>query len=114
MRQISREVISVCLVSLPRDHLQGMREQRDEDVHAVLNSLEAAGEVDDERVASQAGFGAGEAGGGDAFVEAVETDGFADAGRAAVDDGERRLGGDITGREARATRGDDGVHMAFR
>src|SRR5664279_4031098 len=91
-----------------------MREQGDEDVHAVLNGLEAAGKVDDERVASQAGFGAGEASGGDAFIEAVETDGFADAGRAAVDDGERRLGGNVTGREPRAACGDNGVHVLFR
>ena len=32
-----------------------MREQRNEDVHAVLNSLEAAGKVDDEGGGSQAG-----------------------------------------------------------
>ena len=101
------------LVSLPRDHLQGMGEQRNEDVHAVLDGLEAAGKVDNEGGGSQAGFGAGEAGGGDALVQAVEADGFTDARRAAVDDRQRCLGGDVAGGEARAARGDDGVHVAF-
>ena len=60
--------------------------ERDEDIHAVLDSLEAAGEVDDEGGASEACFGTGQAGGRDALVQAVETDGFTDARRAAVDD----------------------------
>ena len=74
-------------MSLPRDHLQGMREERDEDVHAVLDSLQAAGEGG----GSQSGFSAGQASCRDALVEAVETDGFTDAGRAAVDDRQGRL-----------------------
>src|SRR5450756_3128364 len=90
-----------------------MREQRNEDVHAVLNSLEAAGKVDDKGGGSQAGLGAGQTGGGDALVQAVEADGFTDARRAAVDDRQRCLGGDVAGGEARAARGDDGVHVAF-
>src|SRR5450830_497404 len=91
-----------------------MREEGDEDVHAVLDSLEAAGKVDDEGSCSQAGLGPGQTGGGDALVQTVEADGFTDARRAAVDDGQGCLGGDVAGGEARAARGDDGVHMAFR
>src|SRR5450830_1752542 len=90
-----------------------MREEGDEDVHAVLDSLEAAGEVDDEGGGSQAGLSAGQTGGGDALVQTVEADGFTDARRAAVDDRQGCLGGDVAGGEARAARGDDGVYVAF-
>src|SRR5450830_342194 len=90
-----------------------MREAGDEDVHAVLDSLEAAGEVDDEGGGSQAGLSAGQTGGGDALVQTVEADGFTDARRAAVDDRQGCLGGDVAGGEARAARGDDSVHVAF-
>lgn len=42
-RPISTSCTYVALVSLLRDHLQSMREEGGEDVHAVLDSLEAAG-----------------------------------------------------------------------